>query len=221
MITDDPGTPAKGRYELNVAYVTDRSKGSVSSACPLFDLGYGLCDRVKVGVMVPWLMTNSSDDGRHSGLGDTTLGIKWRFLESEQLEMSAGAQFTFNTDHKSVTKGLVEDDQTLTLPVQIAKSFGGFDLCADCCFSFHKNAPNDISYGLMVVHEFAGGIEGALEYRQAKEMGSSEVERLVNLGMRFRLDEGRTLLISCGRPLGKAPKGDQPWFGYVGLQFHF
>lgn len=223
MITDDPGTPGNRKWEINVAYTTERSKGSVESETPLFDINYGYGDRIQFKIEFPWLMTNTEENGRKQGLGDTCVGIKWRFYDEGEGKLAASVypQYAFNTLRKSVNDKLVESDECFMLPFQVTRSFGWLDVNADCGYEFHKSGPGVFGYGLAFGHEFEHGIEAAVEYRSSTEMDTHDEERLVNAGMRFRITEGRTFLVSCGQVLGHHPRGDNPWVGFVGLQFNF
>src|SRR4051794_37439935 len=72
MITDDPGTPGDGHWEINVALTTERRPGERVTEMPLVDINYGIGDRLQLKYEAAWLRV---DDGaeRHDGLSNSLL----------------------------------------------------------------------------------------------------------------------------------------------------
>jgi len=48
LITDDPGTPGDGKWEINVAFEAEKRGTQRSYAIPLLDINYGLGDRIQL-----------------------------------------------------------------------------------------------------------------------------------------------------------------------------
>src|SRR5215831_17745582 len=63
MVTDDPGTPGDGHWEINLGAIGTRTPGHWEIAAPDADINYGWGVRVQLKVDVPWLTTR--DDGQH------------------------------------------------------------------------------------------------------------------------------------------------------------
>lgn len=53
MVTDDPGTPGGGHWEINLAWTGEHSSGETTQDAPLLDLNYGVGDRLQVKYEVP------------------------------------------------------------------------------------------------------------------------------------------------------------------------
>ncbi len=55
LITDDPGTPGDGNWEINIAFTAEKRKTVRSYENPILDINYGLGDRIQLKYEVPWL----------------------------------------------------------------------------------------------------------------------------------------------------------------------
>src|SRR5678815_1751491 len=76
MVTDDPGTPGNGHWEINVAATLESRPEERLFQAPLIDANYGLGDRIQLKVEIPWLVENASAS-TVNGLGNALLGIKY------------------------------------------------------------------------------------------------------------------------------------------------
>ncbi len=90
--TDDPETPGNQHWEINFGWIGDRNPGSGNYQVPDFDINYGLGDRIQLKYELPiaieeirpLLATPGSPAQQGhviAGLGESLLGIKWRFYE--------------------------------------------------------------------------------------------------------------------------------------------
>jgi hypothetical protein len=90
--TDDPETPGNRHLEINFGWIGDRNPGAGAYQVPDFDVNYGLGDRLQLKYEIPiaidetrpQLAGAASPAGSGQvigGLGESLLGIKWRFYE--------------------------------------------------------------------------------------------------------------------------------------------
>jgi hypothetical protein len=82
MITDDPGTPRNGQWEINLAWTGERGAEGTTQDAPLLDMNYGVGERIQLKYEVPWLAVRTSDAASRTGLGDSLAGVKWRFYDT-------------------------------------------------------------------------------------------------------------------------------------------
>ena len=88
MLTDDPATPGSGAWEINTAYVEQRTRQDRQRSFPHVDVNYGLGDRIQLKYETGWVFADvpaSEGGGVKSGLDDSLLGVKWRFLDQERI----------------------------------------------------------------------------------------------------------------------------------------
>jgi hypothetical protein len=90
--TDDPDTPGNGHWEINFGFIGDRNPGTGAYQVPDFDINYGLGDRIQLKYELPIAIEETRpqpampgsprvDGTVIGGLGESLLGIKWRFYE--------------------------------------------------------------------------------------------------------------------------------------------
>jgi hypothetical protein len=90
--TDDPETPGNKHWEINFGWIGDRNPAAGAYQVPDFDINYGLGDRLQLKYEIPIAIeeTRSQPASAQSpavpgqvigGLGESLLGIKWRFYE--------------------------------------------------------------------------------------------------------------------------------------------
>jgi hypothetical protein len=90
--TDDPETPGNRHWEINFGWIGDRNPGAGAYQVPDFDLNYGLGDRIQLKYELPIAIEETRPQPATAaepaqqgtvigGLGESLLGIKWRFYE--------------------------------------------------------------------------------------------------------------------------------------------
>jgi hypothetical protein len=90
--TDDPETPGNQHWEINFGFIGERNPAAGAYQVPDFDINYGLGDRIQLKYEIPIAIEetralaastgNAAVNGQVIGdLGESLLGIKWRFYE--------------------------------------------------------------------------------------------------------------------------------------------
>jgi hypothetical protein len=90
--TDDPETPGNKHWEINFGFIGDRNPAAGAYQVPDFDINYGLGDRLQLKYEIPIAIEETRPQpGTHlqpaipgqviGGLGESLLGVKWRFYE--------------------------------------------------------------------------------------------------------------------------------------------
>ncbi|MGD0648998.1 MAG: hypothetical protein ABR971_13505 [Acidobacteriaceae bacterium] len=90
--TDDPDTPGNKHWEINFGWMGDRNPQAGAYEVPDFDINYGLGDRLQLKYEIPIAIEETralpATPGQPAipgevigGLGESLLGIKWRFYE--------------------------------------------------------------------------------------------------------------------------------------------
>jgi hypothetical protein len=91
--TDDPETPGNQHWEINFGWIGDRGPGAGAYQVPDFDINYGLGDRIQLKYELPIAIEEIRPlpgQAGHviAGLGESLLGIKWRFYEHHSNDAS-------------------------------------------------------------------------------------------------------------------------------------
>jgi len=223
LITDDPATPGHGNWEVNLAFTVEKRNTGRSYESPLVDINYGVGERIQLKYEVPWLVLD--ERGRHTGagLGNSALGVKWRFFDQDKqgIDMSIYPQFEFNNSGSSVDRGLVDKGVEFVLPIQVEKSFGPISLNPEFGYAFHEYDDNEWIYGLALGCETSSKLELLGEINGLTGQDFENDELVFNIGARWKLSETNTLLISAGRSFRDSASGEPEFLLYTGIQFNF
>jgi hypothetical protein len=220
FFTDDPGTPGPGRWEINTAWVDERRAGETASELPLLDINYGWGDRLQLKYEVSWLHVRE-DGTRQNGLSNSLIGVKWRFADAgkQGVDLSMYPQFEFrNPGSPSVRKGLVADESTLILPLQLEKALGPVTIVADFGRELPSKSEGGWFYGVVVSHEFTERVEAGVELHGEAAKSFDRTALIINFGATIKVGEKSALLISLGRELHNHEEPRATWVSYLGWQ---
>jgi len=217
MVTDDPQTPGNGHWEVNLGNIGSRTPEGWLIAVVDADINYGWGDRIQLKFDTPWNAAQRNSEWT-TGLGTTLLGIKWRFLEDEPAGWTASVypQLGINLDPTSALRGLADPRRSLLLPVESATHLGPVDLDVELGRNLVQQGPDQWVAGVILAHSFAPGLEFMFETRARTSHEGTET--LVNLGSRWEISPGLTLLAAGGREIGAPSAGRVNVLYYLGIQ---
>jgi hypothetical protein len=217
LFTDDPGTPGAGRWEINVAFTLDRTSASREIGAPLVDANYGWGERLQLKVEIPWIVADDDVEGRRSGLGNPLFGVKWRFLDEDKagVAVSTYPQLGFNLVSSSADRGLVERETSFLLPVSAVKRIGPVSLDVEAGRLFRTGGGFWV-WGVAIGHDFEK-VEALAELFGTSASEAADRRMVVNVGGRFRMGEGATLLFSVGGSVYDG-QGPRHVVAYLGVQ---
>ena len=224
MITDDPGTPGDGNWEINIAWTVEHAGSSTVQQTPLLDAAYGVGDRLQLKLEVPWVVANEPGIGSRDGLGNSNLGVKWRFFDAGEdgWLISTFPQVEFrNPGPNSVERGLAEAGTTVLLPFQFERDFSRFAVNFDIGHVWHSKGGGEWFGGVAVGHDAIERLELMAELHAD---ASARIERsalTLNFGARWTATQHGTLLFSAGRNLHNHLSGHDAVVGYLGWQLTY
>jgi len=224
FLTDDPGTPGPGHWEINVALLADDRAGARTFETPLVDANYGWGERVQLKFEIPWIVSDPSQGPAASGLGAGNFGVKWRFLDEAEsfLSVATYPQFAFRTAASSAQNGLVEPGTSFLLPLIFEKNLGPVSVNVEVGYQWRSGSAGAWSAGVAIGRELSDRVEIAGEIVSESDARLSDSEVSWNLGGRWKLDPHLVLLFSGGTGLrGSAEVPRSRAQGYLGMQFLF
>lgn len=219
LLTDDPDTPGDNNWEINVATTTEHTHDESSYETPLLDINYGVGDRIQLKYEVPYVVEKTQDAPTRSALGNSLLGVKWRFYDDAQnsgLSVSTYPQLELNTSKYARTHGLVDDTPNYLLPIEINRAFENFELGVEAGHWFTHKMPASNILGLSATRQITPAFEALGEIYNTWTQ-SEKRETLLDLGGRYTLRDHMLLLFMAGHSIGNAPAAE--WVGYLALQF--
>jgi hypothetical protein len=218
MLTDDPGTPGHGVWEINAAYLEQRTSLERVRSFPHVDFNYGLGEHIQLKYETGWLFVDGPE-GVTSGLDDSLLGLKWRFLDQQAsgIDMSVYPQLQLENSTGSVARGVAERGPNLFLPVEIGRDFGSVKLNGELGYRYSRTEENQWVVGLLGALEVSGSLELLAEVRSVSEKFLNRGDVLLNLGLRQALGARIKLLASVGTGLTSGPDATS-FIAYLGVQ---
>ena len=217
MATDDPGTPGDGHWEINLGANATHMRNTWNADAPDADINYGLGEHIQLNLDLPWTRTDTGRRWR-SGIGDTSVAVKWRFLDandSQPLQLSIYPRYQASLSKYSERIGVASANDEFLLPIEAALKIQDFDVAADLGRHFVEHGESYWSAGIVAGHG-CGPAECLVEIH--REWRPSDAQTLVNFGLRWKLTDAATLLASAGRELGHASDEQKRVLVYLGVQ---
>ena len=221
MITDDPGTPGDGKFEINLAMAFEHRPGETSVDAPAIDINYGVGERIQLTLQGGPVLSKRSDHGGIGGLGGTEAAVKWRFVGNQEtgVWMSMFPRIIFNISHSSVRRGLAEQGTRFQIPLQFAKAFPGFDLDLEWGPLVSTVGPAQWLYGIVIEVDVGKTTALMAELHGTSRTNFSRDILTANFGVRQKLNERCNFLGSLGHEL-RSPEA-RALIGYAGIQLLF
>jgi hypothetical protein len=243
FLTDDPDTPGNRHWEINVGFIADHNPGDAYYQTPDFDFNYGLGDRIQLKYELPIASHTDEHNVTDTGLGESLLGVKWRFYEHRRPDAPAGAddavnfaigtypQLALNNPTSAVRRGIVYPGPQFLLPFVANGRWGPVQLDGEAGYWFsNRNAPNSWILGMIASHDLTEKTELAIEIYDQQDANSvagvpKQRETIFDIGGRQALDKSNSvlLLFMGGRSLQSVTRlnGQPDWVAYVGIQLLF
>lgn len=223
MLTDDPGTPGNKNWEVNLFATLERGRDRRMSEIPNVDINYGLGEHIQLKFEVPWLLMKEYGEQAENGLGDSLVGVKWRFIDEERhgFDMSTYPQFGFNNLTRSVTRGLVDKGTKLFLPIEAVKKVGPLEVDGEIGYQLSQHTTDELVYGLAIGDQLTKRIEMIGELHGSVFRTLREDELFFNVGARVKITKNYLLLLSAGRTINHISGTGSRYIAAFGIQFNY
>ena len=220
LLTDDPDTPGDKHWEINLAYTLDKRPSSSTQQAPILDLNYGLGDNVQLKYELPWLIHHDQDLGTRGGVGNSNVGVKWRFLDEEKngASVSTYPQIEFNSPTSSAARGIVAEGTSLLIPIEASKKFGPVTLNGELGYTISQYAENEWLYGFFGGVEIRENLTFLAEIHGGSTTHFERNETVFNVGAQWDFSKKYGILASAGRGFRSAATDQPDLLLYLGLQ---
>jgi len=218
MVTDDPGTPGDGHWEINLATMGSRTAHRWAVDVFDADINYGWGDRIQLKLDAPWSALRDEDGAWRNGLGAVNAGVKWRFVDADDHGFSLSTYPQYLSAWSSVAKrrSVASPDAEFFLPLEISTEAGGFEFAGEVGRNFVERENDEWEAGAVVSHACADGVECLVEVHRTWNAG--ETQSLLNLGVHWKLNEQLIFLAAAGREFGTRSDSQQRFLFYAGFQ---
>jgi hypothetical protein len=224
LLTDDPDTPGPNHWEINIAVTSEDEAGEWTLGTPLLDMNYGVGDRIQLKYQVPLEVFVPQEGGGRVGMGNSLVGVKWRFLDQANgswLEVSTYPQLEFIFPQSSVQRVLADNGDNLLLPIEIEHQFKSLFMYAEGGYVLNSERPPEALGGVAGEYELTGKFSIMAEIYGGFGENFQENGLTFNLGFRQGLTQHVALIGSAGRAIS-GPAADAPSFmSYLGVQLTY
>ena len=103
MLTDDPGAPGDGQWEINTALLEERTSSARDRSFPNVDINYGLGEHIQLKYETGYLFSDGpGSNGLRHDWDDSLLGLKWRFADQDNagVDLSVYPQLELQNSHR-------------------------------------------------------------------------------------------------------------------------
>jgi hypothetical protein len=222
MRTDDPGTPGNKAWEVNFGVTTDRRAHEREFEIPVLDINYGVGQRIQLNYEIPYVVSGADAEPTRSGLGNSSLAVKWRFFEDEKtgLSLSIYPRLELNNPTRSFDRGLVDGGPRFLLPMEIVKKLGPIDVNGEVGHWFTQEPRGQWIAGLAVGRQVTDRTELMAEIYSVRG-SAQETQTTYEFGSRVRLNPYMLFMVMAGRAFEGGSSGQPEFIGYGGIQFQF
>jgi len=218
LLTDDPGTPGSGNWEINLGYTLDRTADVHTYAAPVLDMNYGLGPRIQLNYQLPYLLVSDQGQPLQSGLGNSQVAVKWRFFQGKNWDLSTYPRLEFNNATDSVRRGLADQGPNFLLPLEVTRKIGPVDVDFEAGYWFSRHTRDQDIFGLALGHQATKKLEVLGELYHIGDVHGGERDDTFDGGGRYEFHHGLLFLFMAGRSFSGPSSGQSQFIGYFGLQ---
>jgi len=200
--TDDPEPVELHHWEFYMSSRPVHNDDGWLGTLPHVEVNYGAVKNVQLHFITPMAFNFPAGEPKNYGLGDTELGVKYRFLQENKSTPMIGIFPLIELPTGNRNKGLGNGRAQLFLPLWIQKSFGDWMTYGGGGYWINPGEGNKnwIYTGWLVQNQltkkFNLGVE--LYYMTPQESGGVSETRF-NIGAVYDFSEKHHLLLSAGK----------------------
>ena len=205
FLTDDPGFAPKG-WEIKYETVYENDIGKDVLTAPIVDINYTIVEHFKLNLTIAEKTLFSDKEDFHSGMADTDLKFKWRFIDEIPNgwlpAISMAPDVTFPTADKKY--GLGDEIWRFRIPFQFGKTFGKIYTYAEIGhqFVFDKASSDQFIYGYAIQYQLTSKLNVGAEINgNVPYEDSQNYTQIGNIGFSYAFNNHWQVQTSIGRTL--------------------
>lgn len=211
LVIDDapPVAPGQVEIELGVSHSRPRGGGR-EQAWPVITLGYGLFERLEVGLTVQRINHDRRGEPPVRGFEDIHLGAKWNFFTESQTLPAASVALDVKLPTANMSKGLSTGKTNQSFTLILSKSYAPVGLHLNVSYlvvgsSKGMALKNNLSGGIAADYALSPklAVVGEVFGASRPEIGGQN-EAAFQLGLRYAVTPLLVLDAAAGRSLRAA-----------------
>jgi hypothetical protein len=223
FITDDPEPVEYQHWEIYLFGIYNHPQGGDTGQLPGVEVNYGIIPEVQLHLLAPLAYDREPGESSHYGIGDTELGVKFRFFQETDALPQAAIFPLAELPTGDSDRGLGNGKAQFFLPVWLQKSFGDDKKWTTYggggyWFNPGEDNRNFFRVGWELQRELTEQLTlGGEIFHETSAARGEPGHTAFNLGGFWNFDEHRHLLFSAGRDLD----GPNHFSCYLGFQLTF
>lgn len=220
FITDDPEPVDLHHWEVYVASEYFRDPTGGSGTLPHIEVNNGALPNLQLHIIMPYSFSAAPGQRTERGLGDTELGVKYRFIQETNSRPMVGLFPLAEVPSGDATRGLGSGHLQLFVPVWAQKSWGSWTSYGGGGYWINPGTGNRDYWllGWLLQKDLSKYLTLGNELFYTSSSGDGVPRKLnFNFGGQYNFDDGHHFLFSAGRSL----LGDTGFMSYVAYQWTF
>ena len=220
FLTNDPGTPGNGNWEINIASAQSVVRGQADYQSPQLDINLGIGNRIQLTYQGAYVLQTRPGQPTQTGWTNALPGVKWRFFDQGPggWQISTFPQIQTGASLAARLSGIAGDGPRFYLPLEIARQVGPLDLNFEIGYFFPWSGPEERTIGFVAGHSFTKRLELDGEVYNDWAMHALPHSTTWDFGGRYKLHDGFVLLFMAGRSFSGNASGQPEYLGYFGIQ---
>ncbi len=218
--TDDPEPVRSGHWEFYLASQNARTADGWSGTAPHFEVNYGVMTNMQLHLITPFVYDAPDHAARHSGYGDTEIGIKYRFVPETDRCPQVGVFPLLELPTGDPDRALGSGHVQAFLPAWVQKDVGSWTFYGGGGYGtgFGPDNRDWTFFGLVAQCQVTEKILlGAEIYHRTPTEAGEEADTAFNLGTIMDFTHHHPLMVSTGSSIA----GPTRFQVYLAYQFTF
>ncbi len=219
---EDPGILEPGQWEIITATTATSTDGGDFYQAPLLDISLGVIgDYVQIAAAYPYVYADPNDGDSEWDFGNLEVGVKWRFWNTETLQVAFAPIYAFGVTRDTAEKGIGDDTDVAAFPLAAEYQINdAWRVNASAGYASVKDSGDEWGYGAAVAFRLNERWELLFELSGATDTDFDDDILDARAGFDFAFTEDLHLLFSAATGL-REPDGEEEldYDIFLGLQF--
>jgi hypothetical protein len=219
LTLEDPDILEPGQWEIILASTYERRKSGTAYELPLLDVSLGLSTNIQASAVLARAGSKPRGESGKSDLGLAEFSIKWRFLETERLQLAFAPLYEFPARSGAVDRDVIDDERALVLPLVAEYGWLVWRINTQLGYVAARNEPDGWTWAVAGARPLGERVELLLEVYGDSADGFDDRSLSWRVGFEVELPEDLNLLLAGGSGLRDADGDDLRFDAFLGLQW--
>ncbi len=209
-----------GHWELYLFSIYNHSEVNDFANVPAVEFNYGIVPDVQLHMIPQGALNRPAAQGARFGLGDTELGVKYRFIHETDSLPQVGTFPLVEVPTGDEHRGLGNGQTQIFAPIWLQKSFGPWTTFGGGGFWYNPGADhrNFFRFGWELQRDLNEHITlGGEVYHETPASDEGHGHTAFNVGGYYNFDEHHHLLLTVGHNI----QGPTHFACYLGFQLTY